>query len=78
MIKESAIKRANKIYTGKSHTEILKAHISEGTFSKNDYTLGFVTDSGEFVTRMQAAKIAYEYGQIKEKMSILFSTDINE
>jgi hypothetical protein len=37
---------------------------------------GFVTDTGEFVDRETASKIAYQSGQIKEPKRILYSEDL--
>lgn len=37
---------------------------------------GFLTDSNRFVTREEAATIAYESKQIKQKRKILYSEDL--
>ena len=75
MIKEAAIKLNGKIYTGRRHNEILCDKSRPKGFLKYG-TQGFITDAGEFVTRMQAAKIAFDCGQITEPARILFSEDL--
>lgn len=42
----------------------------------SDIIQGFVTSSGRFVNREEAAKIAYSCGQIKELKNNLFSEDL--
>jgi hypothetical protein len=39
-------------------------------------TQGFITSHGRFVTREEAAEIAYNSGQIKEQVKRLFSEDL--
>ena len=76
MIKEAAIKLNGKIYTGRRHSDILHDKSRPKGYLKYG-TQGFTTDDGKFVTRIEAAKIAFECGQIKEQMGILFSEDLD-
>lgn len=41
-----------------------------------EYHQGFLTSKGRFVERMEAARIAYEAGQITEKKYKLYSEDL--
>ena len=67
MIKEAAIRQENKIYTGKRHDLIIKDMVENyGLKLPIKGEQGFVTDSGDFVDRIMAAKIATESGQIKK------------
>jgi hypothetical protein len=77
LIKEAAIRLKSKpeifhTHTGKRHDIILNA--AKGALKLGEQ--GFVTDSGEFVTREEAARIAFECGQIKEPKKKLFSEDL--
>lgn len=75
MIVESAILKDGVIYTGRRHVNIIHAHPFQ--FFHN-CEQGFVTDTGEFVNREEASKIALECGQIKELKfgSLLYSEDL--
>ena len=66
MIISAAIKSGDKIYTGKKHNEI-------GMRGER----GFVTDTGLFLSRTEAAKHAFSCGQIKEPKYMLYSEDID-
>ena len=37
---------------------------------------GFITDEGQFLNREEAAQYAFEHGQIKEEVELLFSEDL--
>ena len=54
MIISAAVKSGDKIFTGPSHSSICM-HGERG----------FVTDTGAFLSRTEAAKHAYECGQVK-------------
>ncbi len=43
---------------------------------KQFYIQGFLTSDNEFVDRKDAAKIAYDAGQIKTEVDLLFSEDL--
>lgn len=75
MIKSAAIKKDGKIYTGRRHCDILADRSRPFGFLKNGEQ-GFITDSEDFVDRREAAKIAFECGQINDKTEILYSEDI--
>ena len=78
MIKSAAIRKCGIIYTGNRHCDILydayrtTPRIQLGT---EDSEQGFVTNTGEFVTREEGAKIAFECGQISEPKETLYSED---
>lgn len=74
MIKSAAIKQKGKIYTGKRH-HLIVSRIMDTELSYNGEQ-GFITTSGEFLTREEAATYAYEKGQIKKKTKVLYSDDI--
>lgn len=62
------------IETGRRHPDILYKNLER--VSKNPHDQGFYTSFGRFVTREEAAEIAYTCGQIKEKKHLLFSEDL--
>lgn len=62
------------IETGRRHGDILYKHI--GRVSKSPKNQGFYTSFGRFVSREEAAEIAYNVGQIEEKKNRLFSEDL--
>lgn len=62
MIVQAAIKKDGIIYVGRRHHNILGAAKPFGYLKDGEQ--GFVTDAGEFVDRIEAAKIALECGQI--------------
>lgn len=78
MIKAAAIMINGKIYTDDRHFRIIPVALKDnpniGLITQE--MQGFVTDDGKFVDREEAAKIAYECGQIKEPKNTLFSEDI--
>jgi hypothetical protein len=77
-IKEAAILREGVIWTGHRHGDVIKKIIAElGESAKPvKETQGFVTECGKFVDRKEAAKIAFEAGQVKELYPILMSEDL--
>ena len=76
MIKSAAIQKDGIIYTGRTHADILNDPDRPMGMLKISEQ-GFVTDKGKFVTRSEAAKIAYECKQIPSSKNILYSEDIN-
>ncbi len=72
-IARAAIKKEDQIYIGTSHSEIIKAN----PWKLKNCRQGFLTDTGEFVDRKEAAVIAFNAGQIKEKKYALHSEDLN-
>lgn len=73
MITQAAIKKDGQVYTGQRHHEIINSHAS-GFFRGAEQ--GFVTSDGCFVSREEAALIAYECGQIQQPKKKLFSEDL--
>lgn len=77
MITFAAIKHKGNIHTGRNHGEITTRMFRERLFDDTfDYEEGFINERGEFLTREQAAKHAFEIGQIKDKKFQLFSYDL--
>lgn len=78
MIRRAAIMRHGIVYVG------LKGDRHDTVFETNremllpwdDGKMGFVTDTGEFVSRKQAATHAHECGQMSEDVGHLFSEDL--
>ena len=88
-IEKSAVRHEGSIYTGKRHSDAINA-AAEAT-GKTPVTgeQGFVTSTGRFVSREEAAKIAFSAGQItaaskgeprpetgREEKEKLFSEDL--
>jgi hypothetical protein len=73
MIKAAAILHNGIQYTGKRHREIIEANRHVNLKKGQE---GFVTSSGLFVDREQAAKIAHVNGQIKTPRKKLKSEDL--
>ena len=65
-IKEAAVKRGNKVWTGKRHGPIIQQMVKEGEQRILANEQGFVTHNGEYLDRKQAFKRAVECGQIKD------------
>lgn len=76
MIVNSAVLHNGIIYTGKRHHNIFQSTYPLGCI-KNGIQ-GFVTDTGKFVDRIEAAKIAIECGQIEKTKwgNELYSEDL--
>lgn len=80
---EAAIKHlpTNNVITGQRHCncyEKLWKMFPELNISveKKSIVQGFVTNDNEFVDRYEAAKIAFEAGQIKSEVKKLISEDL--
>lgn len=77
-IKQAAILYRGIIYTGKRHhniiTEMVNVHGIEPPISTLNQ--GFVTDEGKFVSRKEAAEIAFKAGQISKQRERLYSEDL--
>jgi hypothetical protein len=74
MISHAAIRMKEPPYTvfvGKHHGECFKKYNTLNPKVEQ----GFVTDTGEFVLRSEAAGLAYNAGQIDHIPTILFSED---
>jgi hypothetical protein len=75
MIVASAIKKDGVVYTGLRHNNILCDRSRPFGFLKFGIQ-GFVTDTGEFLDRQQAACHAFECGQVDCIQKTLFSEDL--
>ncbi|MFA6227580.1 MAG: hypothetical protein WC668_00110 [Patescibacteria group bacterium] len=78
MIVQAAIRQQDgEIFVACRHGRIIQKYghsAPPGFFSGAEQ--GFVTDGGEFVDRREAARIAFECGQIKQPKEVLFSEDV--
>ena len=74
----AAINERGKVWKGHRHHEIIRAIVvARGPAEGSVYgEQGFLVDDGRFVGREEAAKIAFEAGQIPEPKSYLFSEDV--
>lgn len=75
----AAVKVGDKTYQGRRHFECIKAAFLETQQRVMQDQQGFLTDTGEFVSRRAAMKIARNAGQLKEKTinkEKLFSEDL--
>ncbi len=66
------------VICGRRHHNIINTIGQKFYFStcENAHTEGFLTNKDRFVTRKEAAKIAYDYGQIKNIKKELYSEDL--
>jgi len=56
-------KITNDIYTGRRHSDIIRNHYEEhGQFGPSNSEQGFITSTGRFVNRHEAAEIAFKCG----------------
>lgn len=72
-IKQAAILYNGVVFNGDRHRNIIANHPH---INLKQGTEGFVTSSGMFLGRGEAAKIAYMTGQIKSKKKKLISEDL--
>ena len=75
VIKSAAVWNNGIVYTGKRHKDIYINAPKHLNIRKGGID-GFVTTSGQFVTRKDAADLAYQFGQIKEPKEKLESEDL--
>ena len=78
-IYRAAIKFKNELFMGTSHNSIIQqAEYERGLLLsiQEDAQEWFVTNTGRFVDRREAAKIAFKAKQIKEPLTILKSNNI--
>lgn len=77
-IQAAAILRDGRIWTGRRHHLIIRQMVIElgpGAKPIND-PQGFTTEDGRFVDREEAARLAFESGQMDRVVASLFSEDI--
>ena len=65
-IRQAAILQDGVVYEGRNHCEIIREINQVGKYKHNAKGQGFVTDTGRFVGRKEAAQIALGCGQIKK------------
>ena len=77
-IKEAAILRNGVIWTGKRHGDVILKIIAEcGREAAPVKDIqGFVTECGKFLDRKEAARVAFEAGQVPELYNVLMSEDL--
>jgi len=77
-IKEAAIMHEGKIWTGRRHHDVIRKIVEECGREAAPVRgeQGFVTECGKFLNRKEAAKVAFEAGQVKELHPILMSEDL--
>lgn len=75
-ITESAVIHEGLVFTGKRHSDAIRVAVETTGIKPVRGTQGFLTDTGLFVTREEAAKIAFDSGQIKTEKSVLYSEDL--
>ena len=76
LVREAAILQDGKIYTGKRHDIIISQIVRKTGKKPVTGEQGFVTNSGRFVSREEAAQIAFASGQIKKQKKLFFSEDL--
>ena len=77
-IKEAAVRHEGEIFTGRNHkVAIFKAITKTRIAPVLTVNQGFVTECGKFVGRTEAARIAFEAGQIPERKDCLYSEDLS-
>ena len=72
----AAIMKGGRIFVGSRHHIIINCADPPGSLRGGEQ--GFITDTGEFVNRRDAADIAYFCGQIEKPKLTLFSEDLWE
>lgn len=77
-IKEAAIIHNGVIWTGRRHHNVIQKIIDE--FGREAAPVkgkqGFVTECGKFLDRKEAARVAFEAGQVSKLYPILMSEDL--
>ena len=72
----AAIQYGGKTYTGGRHINIIGEIFSEHGWYPRGRAEGFLTDTDRFVSRREAAEIAFAAGQTHTKLDFLYSEDI--
>ena len=75
-IEVSAVLHEGSVYTGKRHGDAIRAAVEATGKKPVTGKQGFVTNTGRFVSREEAVKIALAAGQITEAKDKLFSEDL--
>lgn len=72
----AAVMVDGKVYRGTRHGECIKIAVLNGAKRVNQDQQGFLTDSGEYVNREDAARLAFQCGQIATPKRKLYSEDV--
>lgn len=76
-IVKAAIQLPNgEIFTGKNHNEIFKKVYEKFPYIISERVEGFITNTGRFVSRLEAGEIAFKAGQTKKLENRLQSQDL--
>lgn len=77
-IKEAAIIHDGVVWTGRRHHNVIKKIVDECGIQAAPVLgeQGFVTECGKFLSREDAAKVAFEAGQVLILHPILMSEDL--
>lgn len=79
MITLAACRYDGVVYSGKRHAYIMweiRLKFPNARVEHDDQ--GFLNEAGEFISREEAAELAYRSGQTKTRQRLLFSEDIIE
>jgi hypothetical protein len=71
----AAIKFKDVIWLGKRHNQIFEDIVKDTFIIPTRTEQGFLTSKCRFVTREEAKEIAFQAGQIKEKKSLVFTSE---
>jgi hypothetical protein len=77
-VKEAAIMHDGVIWTGRRHSDVIRKIIDQCGREAAPVrgAQGFITECGKFLDRKDAAKVAFEAGQVPELHPILMSEDL--
>jgi hypothetical protein len=76
MIKKAAILFEGAVFSGKRHSDIINKIAKEKNIFPVKGIQGFLTENDEFVNREEAARIAFDSGQLKVLKRKLCSEDL--
>lgn len=76
ILKAAVLMSDGEIVAGDNHEKIMSELWNRNLLSKMKQT-GFVTNKGRFVSREEAAKIAFDAGQTKKVYKSLLSEDLH-
>jgi len=66
MIASAAIKKGDRIWTGRRHEDVIRNMIRQDDEMPDGGVYGFVVDDGQFLDRFQAFKHAVQCGQVDD------------
>lgn len=76
-IKCAAVIHCGRIFLGRRHGDAIKIAVEQtGIKPVQVDSQGFITEEGKFVDRQEAARIAFEAGQISQPKEELYSEDL--